>query len=445
MKVFRESIPLASQVREASPSASGSAPGIARRQGAQPLDPAAQSGSRTQVQSPVGGAAAQFPGLPLKRGANAATSASSSPSTGRDGTEPAKCSMAPRTAAPLSLRNAGLALLAASVPVAAAARTKADPASWVPAPGGPQYPDPVFDHRVQKGNCYSYGRNDPWHGPLAPGMIPDMAEGKIPSSLMGRLAYIASAFTMQCEDLQEGQRRDGAVDPVKEDGCNSVCPDGHHLVNGRVARNLNLGFTEITDFHAVRRNQDGKWTHKMGTGPVSNRDASGNEIDCPDDADFKYGTISNYEDCGYLCHPEPKKLEPGKPREQEESDPTSNETSWGDYLTYAAAAAGTFVAANAVLNRIDPAPGPAVAAGGQPATGDRPAAAAATPRFHSEVDRQVYGQLQSAEGLSRTGLKRKLKGVIGRDVEPALARLEDQGLIGSRRDPDGNIRFAAVA
>ena len=143
---------------------------------------------------------------------------SSTQSTGRDVPPSVKRSMPPRTADGPSLKNLGLALMAATVPVAVAAQTKADPSSWVPDPGGPQYPDSVFDHPrvVQEGNCYSYGRNDPWHGAQAPGMVGDMAAGNIPSSLMGRLAYIAPVFAIRrSAGAAAGAGRGPAVRPLR--------------------------------------------------------------------------------------------------------------------------------------------------------------------------------------------------------------------------------------
>lgn len=51
-----------------------------------------------------------------------------------------------------------------------------------------------------------------------------------------------------------------------------------------------------TDFHFVRQDDDGKWSHKQGHGPVKNTDDGGKEITDPEKA-----KIDNYKICGYYC------------------------------------------------------------------------------------------------------------------------------------------------
>jgi hypothetical protein len=67
-------------------------------------------------------------------------------------------------------------------------------------------------------------------------------------------------------------------------------------------------------FHFYRQNEDGTWSHKPGTLPVSNKDASDKIIYVPHGADRNYNKENkkdgiNYVDfCGYYCIPNNKYL-----------------------------------------------------------------------------------------------------------------------------------------
>lgn len=351
-----------------------------------------------------------------------------------------------------SVRNLGLMLLTAQAGLAMANPFRISASSsWAPSIGGPQYPDAVFDHPeyVQKGNCYSYARNDAWHGSQAPGMVRDMVEGRGQRTLLGTLAWIAPMFTMQCKDIQEGQRKDGAVDAIVKDGGNSICPDGTHLVNSRVAHQMPpfSGTPGMKDFHFVRKNQDGTWTHKMGDQPVTNQDASGKQINNPDTGNFNYGLFSNYKDCDYLCHPDPEKIESdSKPK------PKPGERSWADV-------------ADDISDAITSTPALMMALGGaylyvdhlqrqlpenrERAQGDHsrttaqnvpPTAATHAlhgstsdfdqSRFDSKSEQQVYQWLEFSGAASRTQIKNGMKKELqGGAIEKALTQLKQKKLI----------------
>ena len=63
-------------------------------------------------------------------------------------------------------------------------------------------------------------------------------------------------------------------------------------------------------FHFYRMDKDGKWSHKPGTQPVSNTDASGKPIYIPHFADRDYSHKPNkikYNSfCNYYCIPNNK-------------------------------------------------------------------------------------------------------------------------------------------
>jgi hypothetical protein len=96
MNVSRESSPIGRSRAEVSPSASGSAPGVVRQQGGVPIDPAGQSAPGAHVPPSRSAATEQFPGLPLKRGADAAASSDEESRRKR----PSRASDAPRPRMP---------------------------------------------------------------------------------------------------------------------------------------------------------------------------------------------------------------------------------------------------------------------------------------------------------------------------------------------------------
>ena len=57
------------------------------------------------------------------------------------------------------------------------------------------------------------------------------------------------------------------------------------------------------DFHFYRQNHDGYWSHKPGSGPVTNVDAEGNLITDPDKADRNYGDLNYTKVCKKMCVP----------------------------------------------------------------------------------------------------------------------------------------------
>jgi len=66
------------------------------------------------------------------------------------------------------------------------------------------------------------------------------------------------------------------------------------------------------DYHFVRQDNKGYWSHKPGGTEVTNLDASDRPIVRPDLADWDYtkkGSDLNYSVfCSYMCAPDPKKL-----------------------------------------------------------------------------------------------------------------------------------------
>lgn len=58
-----------------------------------------------------------------------------------------------------------------------------------------------------------------------------------------------------------------------------------------------------TDYHFLRQDQDGMWSHKPGSLPVTRLDAKGNLISDPMKADLNFEHFQYNVKCGYLCVP----------------------------------------------------------------------------------------------------------------------------------------------
>ena len=70
-----------------------------------------------------------------------------------------------------------------------------------------------------------------------------------------------------------------------------------------------IGDKGLYDFHFVRENQGGGWSHKFGTMPVKDTDESGNKIEDP-----KTANLGRYQFMGFVYVPEGG-LDVGSPHE----------------------------------------------------------------------------------------------------------------------------------
>lgn len=110
--------------------------------------------------------------------------------------------------------------------------------------------------------------------------------------------------TKRCPELLARLRGDipGLIAPVRFE---DKCPPKTSKVGVMKTR-------KNTDYHFVRQDRDGRWSHKPGGTEVTNKDASGRVIIRPDLADWDYtkkGSDLNYEIfCAYMCVPKNRKL-----------------------------------------------------------------------------------------------------------------------------------------
>jgi hypothetical protein len=109
-----------------------------------------------------------------------------------------------------------------------------------------------------KNNCYNYATNRHTGSYAQPG------KGS---------GQIFTEFT--CNDIKAAVLRDGLTPTTLSGDCGGDC---------KVALMIkNAGFAG-PDFHWLREHPDGTWSHKMGSGVPTDRDASGNTINSPEGA-----------------------------------------------------------------------------------------------------------------------------------------------------------------
>lgn len=131
-------------------------------------------------------------------------------------------------------------------------------------------------------NCYSYAvndmdRNDP--GGTTPGMISGVPV------MSGKNVVDRESFDLYKNNLIAVSQADGLINI----GSEIIRPqEGHYLV-GLYARYPDDKYQEA-DFHYIRQNSDGSWSHKAGYSPVTNLDIDGKIIDDP-----RTANIENYE------------------------------------------------------------------------------------------------------------------------------------------------------
>ena len=135
---------------------------------------------------------------------------------------------------------------------------------------------------INSNNCYSYACDRP-NGPIGKtprptNRMPQPGGGNYPRA------------NISCPLILRQAKVDGLIDPEK----NGTCRLGWHKVHFFVDPGQ--------DYHVYREDDDGTWSHKLGSGPVVNVDASRKPILDPKYCNRRYPDGRNYtEDCGVLC------------------------------------------------------------------------------------------------------------------------------------------------
>ena len=115
-----------------------------------------------------------------------------------------------------------------------------------------------------------------------------------PGSGSGRRNAMRSEGLRTCPVVQKLVEADvGKMDFKPATFC-SHCPPGY----SKVALVVHNG----TDYHWYRQDKGGLWSHKDGSNPVKNYDASNQKIFNPQNCDRNYGEDLNYKQfCGFFC------------------------------------------------------------------------------------------------------------------------------------------------
>jgi len=128
----------------------------------------------------------------------------------------------------------------------------------------PHYQPDVWDNRYvcAATNCYAYAANDPYGHFMGGEQVPGLAAG-------ARMGAVTPGECVRCAEA------DGMVFI----GDAPVARPGHYLVALRICPGV--------DFHFIRQDADGLWSHKNGTGGIDRMDDCGRAITNPETASFE--------------------------------------------------------------------------------------------------------------------------------------------------------------
>ncbi|NGP89903.1 hypothetical protein [Fodinibius halophilus] len=122
-------------------------------------------------------------------------------------------------------------------------------------------------------NCYNYGCDIQTNTYAQPGRAHGIT--------------LSPGDLEDCDAVQNGAIADGLKPVNCDEGCG--CKDCQHQVA--------LVIWPGVDYHWYRKDQNGKWSHKLGGTPATNLDNSGNLISNPKTADRGNYTLF----CGCFC------------------------------------------------------------------------------------------------------------------------------------------------
>jgi hypothetical protein len=113
--------------------------------------------------------------------------------------------------------------------------------------------------------------------------------------------------TMTCDSLKKAITADGAKEVTAAQALNTQPPSGHYIAM-LLRPQSSCNFARCApDFHFMRKDANGLWSHKAGEAPAANKDANGALIKDPKTAKIS-GQYTEF--CGYF-HVEPSKMNIG--------------------------------------------------------------------------------------------------------------------------------------
>lgn len=161
---------------------------------------------------------------------------------------------------------------------------------WGPTSGGELPYNPLYWNNLKnrkKLNCYDYafGNTNPkQHSKSQPGQYSGARD-----AVKGR--------NYTCDNVLEKVRRDHP-ETVRDAEFEDQCERDEYKIALMVAPKNPI---DSGDYHFMRQNPDGLWSHKSGKDPVTMTDGLGYLISAPHEANRHFG-IYNYSNmCGYYC------------------------------------------------------------------------------------------------------------------------------------------------
>lgn len=127
-------------------------------------------------------------------------------------------------------------------------------------------------------NCYAYAVND----------HKDRERMRKPTPGTNRDSY-------SCSEIMEGLYRD--ISNIYPTTFNCKCNYGYSKIYAAVSDG------DDNDFHFWRLDNDGNWSHKLGSNDPSRNDAKGIPITNPEQSDKDFGDHNYTYGCGFFCVP----------------------------------------------------------------------------------------------------------------------------------------------
>lgn len=140
---------------------------------------------------------------------------------------------------------------------------------------------------VNNHNCYDYAFNN-----YDPTQVGTSQPGEIPNSVSEALGPNYNCADTEIR-LHGDQNNTHTGLDMQISRAHETCPAETYKIA--------LVMDPDDDYHFLRQNRDGTWSHKPGTGAVMNKDFSGNVITDPRTANMKNSSFNYDRFCNFFC------------------------------------------------------------------------------------------------------------------------------------------------
>lgn len=109
---------------------------------------------------------------------------------------------------------------------------------------------------------------------------------------------------LQNNKINESENRmtcAGVNERLNNDYGNKIAVASRNIPCGQGKYKIALIADPNDDYHFLRQNKDGTWSHKPGNTSATNRDFSGKIIVDPESANFNSGDLNYSDFCNYFC------------------------------------------------------------------------------------------------------------------------------------------------